>query len=95
MAKKAPLDLEEALIKEEANAHKILEEDTLREAVRKELTALVAKKIAKQVVAGDVGPPSIETGSNINLDRLSIEDKRALIELLEKAGVLPTVKGVP
>jgi hypothetical protein len=37
-----------------------------------------------------VGPPAglIEVGSNLDLDRLSTEDKRALVELLERAGVL-------
>ncbi len=42
--------------------------------------------LAMELTGRDGGP--IEVGRNIDLDRLSMEDKRALIELLERAGVL-------
>jgi len=52
---KAPIDFK-AVIKENADKYK-LAEPALQMKVREELTALVAKKIAEQIVAGDVAPP--------------------------------------
>jgi AcrR family transcriptional regulator len=42
--------------------------------------------LAMELTGRDGGP--IEVGRNIDLDRLSMEDKRALVELLERVGVL-------
>jgi AcrR family transcriptional regulator len=41
--------------------------------------------LAMELTGKDGGP--VEVGSNIDLDRLGIEEKQALVELLEKAGV--------
>lgn len=92
MPKKAQLNLE-AIIKEKAKAYN-LEEETLRKAVREELTSLLARDIAKQLVGGRQAvrklPKTLRGGEqpDINLldvNRLSVETRQLLLlELKEK-----------
>jgi hypothetical protein len=55
MAKETTTADLEAVLKEEAKKYD-LEEKKLRTAVRKEVTALVAKKIAERVIKGNLAP---------------------------------------
>ncbi|HZF08671.1 MAG TPA: hypothetical protein VFE33_07785 [Thermoanaerobaculia bacterium] len=56
MAKETTSSDFETVLKEEAERYNLVAH-TLRVAVRTELTALVAKRIAEQIVEGKVAPP--------------------------------------